>query len=334
MDEIRVSISTVTPVYRGARYLENLVKKLERIKFEWENNTSILNLQECIFVIDECVDNSLEVLQNLKEKNRDWIRIIELSRNFGQHPSTSAGILHTSSDWVFTLDEDCQHDPKFMINFLREVVPISADICYAKDKKGVHGSIIRDKLARFFKAGISLISGNANIKLFNSYRLIRGDIARAAAATCRRETYFDIALTWYTDRMVCTQIEMFDLRNHGKSKSGYSIWGLILHSKRLVLSSKLQFLRIGFLLGVFSFVLSCLLALIYLSTYYFSYGSFNEVRGWLSLFTVNLFFGGIMSLMLSLLLEGIFQVIGSLNGKPTFFIIDRSKDQKLLQILE
>ena len=79
-----------------------------------------------------------------------------------------------------------------------------------------------------------------NIQYFNSFRIIRGDLARASAAICRHETYYDIALSWFTKRCTNSVLPLVDNRNIGiVGASGYSFWGLVRHAKRMLMSSKL-----------------------------------------------------------------------------------------------
>jgi hypothetical protein len=40
----RIRISTVTPVYAGEAYLENLIRELVRIREEWKNSNMLLEL--------------------------------------------------------------------------------------------------------------------------------------------------------------------------------------------------------------------------------------------------------------------------------------------------
>jgi hypothetical protein len=53
------------------------------------------------------------------------------------------------------------------------------------------------------------------------------------------------------------------------------------------------------------------------------------VQGWTSLFLVSLFFGGLLALMLGIALEYISVILLHIQGKPTFFTIDRFSDQTL-----
>lgn len=126
----RISMSTVTPVYRGEKTLRDLVLALDEFKQKLESSDSPVRLVESIFVDDGSTDRSADVLATLKNEFA-WIQVITLSRNFGQHPATIAGILHTCGDWVATLDEDLQHHPRLLHELLREAVTTQSDLVYA-----------------------------------------------------------------------------------------------------------------------------------------------------------------------------------------------------------
>src|SRR5262245_59447182 len=98
----RVYLSTVTPVYRGERYLRELVGQLAAVKASFADEGLPIELIEAIFVDDGSTDGSAQMLAELKREH-SWITVISLAKNFGQHPATIAGILHTSGDWVVTL---------------------------------------------------------------------------------------------------------------------------------------------------------------------------------------------------------------------------------------
>lgn len=327
----QVSISTVTPVYNGAQYLPDLVKALSNLKDTLAEAGNDIALVESIFIIDEAIDNSDEVLSML-EKEYDWLHVITLSRNFGQHPATIAGILHTSGDWIVTLDEDLQHNPADIPTLLQTVVQYHSDICYAHATTGTHKSIIKDGLARLFKFVIGKLLNNPNAKHFNSFRLIRGSLARATAAICRHETYFDVALGWFTKRVVTANIKLVDVRNQTTGDSGYSLWGLIRHAKRMIMSSRIKLLRLSIPIGVVAFLISIFIsayalisALLKIST------TLN--KGWASTILVVLFLGGLSILLISIILESLSDIMLSINGKPTYFVVDRSKDDDLKKAL-
>lgn len=65
---------------------------------------------EVIFVDDGSSDSSYDKLIELADAD-SHVRVIKLSRNFGQTPAMSAGIDFASGDILITMDGDLQNDP-------------------------------------------------------------------------------------------------------------------------------------------------------------------------------------------------------------------------------
>ncbi len=327
-----VFLSTITPVYKGEAFLNDLVRELAAVRTSFENEGLPVRLIEAIFVDDGSVDDSFVVLTRL-QADYDWVKVIALSRNFGQHPATVAGILHSSGDWVATLDEDLQHHPKFLRQLLVGAVVQRQDVMYAAPEGGTHGSYFRDLSSRLFKAGVARLTGNPHVRKFNSFRMMRGSIARAAAAVSTRTTYLDVALCWFTNRVGALPLPLRDVRYIFQRSSGYKLGGLLRHARRLLLSSEIKLLRLGAGIGVLALVVSVVLSVLTLLVK-LEFPQMIGVPGWTSLFLAILFFGGLMCLLLGITLEYMATIFMHLMGRPTFFVIDRSKDRIILQFLK
>jgi len=327
-----VHVSVVVPVYRGASYLREVVNELEELRKEWMGSGSPLSLTEVIFVDDASVDESLDILLELKHE-RDWVRVLQLSRNFGQHPATVAGILHSCGDWVCTIDEDMQHPPRYLPALITKAVLKSSDVVYARPEEAVHESVFRDLSSRSFKTLISRVSGNPHTRLFNSFRVIRGTVARAAAAVSAAETYFDIALCWFTNRITSHPLPLKDGRHIKDRQSSYNLLSLLAHARRMFVSSGVKVLRpaalIGFmaLFGSIFFGVGALLCKLL-------FPQFVHAQGWTSLAILVVFFGGLSSFMLGVALEYMSVILLKTQGRPTFLVIDRSQDHPLKEWME
>jgi glycosyltransferase involved in cell wall biosynthesis len=319
-----LKISTVTPVYSGEEYLRSLVEALSAVREEWNREGYPFHLEESIFVDDNAVDGSATVLQALSTEH-PWIRVIANSRNFGQHPATIAGILHSAGDWIVTLDEDLQHDPRHAIRMLEFAVKHSLDIVYARPETPVHQSRFRDLGSAKIKQLLMLLTGNKGIRHFNSFRLIRGVVARSAASVCSHETYYDIALTWFTNRIDSLLLPMKDERFIKDGRSGYSVYRLLGHARRMIVSSQAKILRVGALVGFAVMGIDFVFGLWVLVQNLIQKEP-TVPRGWASLFLVVLFFGGLSISLLSVILEYLTGIVLHIQGKPTFFIIDRGSD--------
>lgn len=327
-----LTFSVVVPVYSGAEYLTDLVLQIKNLRSRWQHAGLDLLINEAIFVLDEPVDDSRELLEALAIKH-SWVRVVNLSRNFGQHSATVAGILYSSGDWVITLDEDLQHHPLEIEKLLRVANAEQADVVYATPEASVHGGGYRDKLSKTAKFMIARMSGNRFVRFFNSFRLIRGDIARAASSICAQYTYFDVALTWFTERIVTAKVEMSDDRYRTQKQSGYRFSTLIQHAKRLVLTSDFRILRLTTSAAILTFMTSIVYGAWVLYSRFFS-DQVIEVEGWTSLIIVILAFGSVSIFILGLIVEFLHMSMLQLQGKPSFFVVNRNSDSYLMQEVE
>lgn len=327
-----IKISTVTPVYSGEAYLEKLVLELVRVREKWNNSNIPFELIESIFVNDSAIDRSYEILRSF-QKRYEWIQVITLSRNYGQHPATVAGILHSCGDWVFTIDEDLQHDPKYFDLLLEYAVTHELDVVYAKPEGSVHQSALRDQSSRLYKRFMSKITANPHISSFNSYRLVRGAIARSSASVCSHETFFDIALCWFTDRLDSLSIPLKDQRFIETKRSGYNLRKLLSHARSLMISAPSKILRTGALIGILALVGSMFYGgLIFYNK--ITHPASIQVRGWTSTILSILFFGGLCAFLLGVVLEYITNILLHSHGKPPFFVVDRSSDALIRDYFE
>jgi glycosyltransferase involved in cell wall biosynthesis len=327
-----VSLSFVVPVYSGASYLPELVKQIHEAVAGMVARGVQVELREICLVDDAAIDNSSDLVDELA-LTHPKVRAIHLSRNFGQHPATIAGISVTTGDWVVTLDEDLQHRPAAVEQLLRHAISTGSDLVYATAEGAVHHSALRDWGSRGYKYFMQWISGNPAIRIFNSFRLIRGDIARAAARSCGHDTYFDIALSWFTQRVSGYTMPMRDDRYIATGKSGYRFSKLVSHARRMMMSSGAKSLRLSGLLGLAISVCSILAGLA-LTLVQLAHPGFVEVRGWVSTVVIVTFLSGVIMLMLGVVLEYLSMLVLSAHGKPLFFVIDRSKDAALLESFE
>ncbi len=107
-------VSVVIPVYQGEETLPGLIQELQTFTDEQQTpNGRSFRIEEVLLVWDRGPSNSDNVIRELAEKY-SFVRPIWLSRNFGQHAATLAGMTSSGGDWIVTMDEDGQQDPTFI----------------------------------------------------------------------------------------------------------------------------------------------------------------------------------------------------------------------------
>lgn len=129
-----------------------------------------------------------------------------LSRNFGQHAATLAGIAASGGEWVVTLDEDGQHDPEALGSLLDTAMDQQADVVYAKPTNEPPHGPVRNLASRGAKAVVERLTKGAQASDFNNYRLILGEVARSVAAYAGPGIYLDVAISWVARRAVTSPV--------------------------------------------------------------------------------------------------------------------------------
>ena len=211
-----------------------------------------------------------------------------------------------------------------------KAVSSGADVVYGRPSGAVHEARTRDWASSGFKRMMAILTGNANVVHFNSFRLLRGSLARAASSACGHETYFDVALSWFTNRVQFVLLELKDQRFISSGSTGYSFSRLLSHARRMLMTSRIKAISLLGFIGVLIAALSAIGGTAVLLQKIIVPSSI-AVRGWPSLILANLFFGGFITFMIALILEYISILVLSAHGKPLFFVVDRSPDKTLLE---
>ncbi|MEM1371651.1 MAG: glycosyltransferase family 2 protein, partial [Pseudomonadota bacterium] len=323
-----INLSLVVPVYSGEAYLTKLTEAVETLRLSWQSAEAPVALCELILVDDAAIDGSADLIDRLASQH-PWIVALHLSRNYGQHGATVAGILHSSGDWVVTLDEDMQHPPERIPELLAHATSQGFDVVYALPASAdIHGTAWRDASSRGFKRLMEWLTGISTLRLVNSFRLIRGPIARATASVSSHNTYFDIALSWFTQRVGAAKMQLRDERFINQGKSGYNLRRLVSHAHKMLFSSQLRFLSLGIWTGILLFTVSFLAGLVFFVVRLVT-PELIGIQGWTSLFLAICMSAGLLAVMVGLCLQYLSTLVLKAHGRPAFFTVDRSRDAAL-----
>jgi polyisoprenyl-phosphate glycosyltransferase len=314
------TISVVVPVYQGERTLETLVAEVAPLTVVRETpDGHRFQVTEVLLVHDGARDRSADVMEAIAE-HAPFVRPIWLSRNFGQHPATLAGMASTASEWVVTLDEDGQQDPADIGRLLDAALAKGAALVYARPVNPPPHGWLRNWGSAMAKWVFVRVLGNEGLGRFNSFRLIRGEIARGVAAYCGPNVYLDIALSWVVGRADHCPVTL--RRERGRS-SGYTPRLLLHHFWQLVLTSGTRPLRIIALVGLFSIVLAAGVSALVL---WQRLQHRIPVQGWTSMIIALCFIAGLILVSLGVIAEYLGFAVSMAMGKPPYLILARRPD--------
>ncbi|MEO6145372.1 MAG: glycosyltransferase [Dermatophilaceae bacterium] len=316
-------VSIVIPVYQGEHTLAALVKEIALLAGPTSTpDGHEFQVVELLLVNDHGPDRSDAVIRELAAAH-DFVRPVWLSRNFGQHPATLAGMASSSGDWIVTMDEDGQHDPADIGAFLDVALKENSQLVYADPVNRPPHHMARNISSRLVKWVFSTFLTGSNEGTFQSYRMILGEIGRSVAAYAGSGVYLDVAMGWVAGPPASCPVR---LRGEGDRHSGYSTRRLLSHFWRLALSSGTHALRMVSALGVLFAVggIGYAIALVVIRLI-----SDQTPDGWTSTMVLVLVSTGAILFSLGVIAEYVGVAVNMAMGKPLYLIVGDSKDGPL-----
>lgn len=316
---MRQNISVVIPIFQGEFTIEALISEIA-IFFQPTNTPNGREMIVCeVFLVHDCGFDRSDIVISQLAQFYPQIKVIWLTRNFGQHAATIAGISFATGDWIITIDEDGQHNPSDIPLLLDHAMEEDLQLVYAQPlNKAPHG-FIRNFTSRLSKRIIRLLINNYFVEYIHSYRLIRGDVAQSLAKLCGRGVFLDVALLWIAGRIGKYPLNM---RTEGDRISSYTYGRLLSHFWSMLLTSGTRPLRLITILGFLSLVIAFFIGL------YVLFGKITgkvDLQGWTSIVIVICFFSGCILISLGMIAEYLAVSIGASMGKPLFVIDSRKK---------
>ena len=310
-----VRLSVVIPVYQGEETLPELMAEIAPLTSEQRTpDGRRFKVDEVLLVWDRGPGNSDQILRQLAEQY-SFVRPLWLSRNFGQHAATLAGMTSSGGDWIVTMDEDGQQDPSFIPQLLDAAYDQSAQLVYGTPSNPPPHSTIRNLASKTAKRIFASTLADGGFAEFNSYRLVMGEIGRSVAAYTGTGVYLDVALSWVVADAITYPVVA---RREGREASNYTYRRLFGHFGRLIVSSGTRPLFFVSWLGVFFVLMGAAVSIWVL--YQRLVGEI-VIAGWASTFIALMLIGGAMLLSLGIIAQYIGAATNMSLGKPLYIVV-------------
>ena len=300
--------SVVVPVYNSEHTLQELYTRLEKVFRE-----TIKEEFELILVDDGSKDRSFAVMQELREKD-SRVKIIQMARNFGQHPALLCGFAHTKGEFIVTMDDDLQHQPEElpkMINVMKERDDVDVIIASYEGRK--HNLIRKLGTKLSVWATSKMLGKDPNLQI-TSYRLIRRFLVEAMLKTNTYLPQIGNLLVLSSNRIINVPVQ-HAARAYGKS--GYSFRRLVKDLIYDITAHTAFPLLMVRNIGIASFLVSFLLGIYYLVRYFLCGIS---VEGWTSLMMVMLAFFGLILLSIGIMGIYLMNILNEAKKMPHYVV--------------
>ncbi len=283
-----LDLSVVLPFRNEA---ENLPELLDRLRVTLEQEQL---RYELIFVDDGSGDGSVGYLEE-QARSDPRIKVLVLSRNYGQHVAISAGVDAARGRMVSWMDTDLQERPEDLPRFIAKLRE-GFDIVYGSRhcrrqhwlRSWISGLAMR-LLNRI--SGIQITPNQAAIRVF------RATVAESLRRCPERQRYLGYLIPWYGFRSAELPIEIDPRR---KGESNYSFFKLIRHFLTGLTSFSIAPLHLSAVFACLC-IMGCFVGAGWVVYRYFAYGF--VVTGWASLILVMLLLHSIQFGVLAILGE-------------------------------
>lgn len=316
--DLRVSV--VIPVYAGQETLPSLMSELEAYTSPTTTTQGhTFAIEEVLLVWDRGPRGSDQTIRDLAKKY-PWVKPIWLSRNFGQHAATLAGMTSSGGDWIVTMDEDGQQDPAYIADMIDSAYTNKAQLVYATPRNPPPHSKVRNLGSKFAKKLFAGALADGDFAEFNSYRLVLGEIGRSVAAYTGTGVYLDVALSWVVADVTTCPVTA---REEGRPAGNYNYRSLAGHFSRLIVSSGTKPLFFVSWLGVLFVGIGAIASLWVI---FQSISGEVIIAGWASTFIGLMLIGGAIMFSLGIVAQYVGAATNMSLGKPLYVVVRDPRD--------
>jgi undecaprenyl-phosphate 4-deoxy-4-formamido-L-arabinose transferase len=301
-----IRISVVIPCFQSEATLSEVVfgivesiGNMDRLKYE------------ILLVLDGPTDRTPEIAAKL-ENEIDECRVIELSRNFGQHPAIFAGIESSNYEIIITMDDDGQHLPSELPTLIK-ALSSEIDLVYGLPNQEEHG-LMRSFASRFFKTLLFRILGIKNARDISAFRIFRKSLLRDIELKKISSGTVDVVLHWSTTRIRTVNTNM---KHRSEGKSNYTLKSLMKFAMQMIVGYSVRPLKFALFIGLVGFLFSAALAI-----YFFVQYIQGEVKvaGFSTITILITTLSSIQLVTLGILGEYIANIHQKSIGKPMYYI--------------
>lgn len=307
-------VTILVPAYNEQEVLNMLYERLKKIMDENSNYDF-----EILFVNDGSKDNSLKIMQELRQKDKR-VCYLNLSRNFGKETGMIAGLDYSKGDAVIIIDADLQDPPELipeMIKYWEE----GYDDVYAKRRSRKGETWLKKFTSTMYYKVLQAFTKIQIQKDTGDFRLLDRRCVEALKSMRESQRYTKGLFSWigYNKKEILYDR---DPRAAGQTKWNYKkLVDLSIDGITSFTTSPLRWSAIlGIVVSIIGFIY-----MLYIIIKTLVYGV--EVPGYASTMVIILFLGGVQLIFLGVIGEYLGRAFYETKGRPLYFI-ERYNEEK------
>ena len=315
---IKKCFSIVVTIYNNEMNIPITIPHYLNASKEFEKKYTV----EFIFVNDGSTDNSYHLLEKFQKKYPNKIKIINLTRNFGQENASMAGICYAKGEVVGYITSDMQDPIELFAEMLTQWENGSQLVIASRAKREEKGvNIFFSKLIHYF---VNKTIDKNFPKGGYDFFLMDRIVANKLIEINERNGNSAILLLWFGYKHTYVSYTRKE-REVGKSS-----WTLFKKIKLIIdtfVTNSYLPLRIISIIGILSSGISFLYGA-YLIVSWFTYDGSSGARGWTTIVVLIAFFSGLILLSLGTIGEYLWRIFDYAKQRPQYIIDEVIDDTK------
>jgi dolichol-phosphate mannosyltransferase len=307
-----IKYSFVVPIYNDAYLAEEFCQEYSKVFQQYLGVANVAQQVELIFVNDGSRDDSAETLAQLPA-HFPFVRVINLSRNFGQHIALSCGYRHARGSCVGMLNVDMQEHPDQIPLLLRHLESEDNDIVFGVRRRRV-GSTADNLTSRMFAVVLNKLTGYDVPLNTATLRVMNRRFVDAYNSLCESSRYLPGLESWLGFKRGYVEVTHQERR---RGKSSYDFTRRLRMAAEAIISFSDLPLKITVVFGFAVVAVSFLLALALTIQKLF----FVDVQlGYTSTVCVIVFLGGVQLSVIGLASLYIGRILREVQHRPLYVI--------------
>ncbi|WP_248926690.1 glycosyltransferase family 2 protein [Paenibacillus hamazuiensis] len=304
-----IRYSVIVPMYNEEEVIEATYSRLSEVMETLDER------YELIFVNDGSRDRTRQVVLDLC-RNDPRVRLLSFSRNFGHQIAISAGMDHAQGQAVIVIDADLQDPPEVIPEMIR-LWKTGYDVVYGQRIKRNGETLFKKwSAALFYRLFRSLTSFEIPVDT-GDFRLIDRKVCDTLKGLKEKNRYVRGLVSWIGFRQTAVRY-VREQRWAGETK--YPLRKMLRFASDAIVSFSFKPLRLASYLG---FTLSGLSFLYLMVVLWQKLFTDTTIVGWASLIALNLFFNGIMLMILGIIGEYIGRIYDESKGRPLYVLQEK-----------
>jgi len=301
-----MQLSIVTTLYNSAAFVREFYERITRAALRQTGD------YELIFVDDGSPDNAAALVRAMMAHDPRVV-LVELSRNFGHHYASLAGVMAARGDRVFYLDVDLEDQPEWLDSFVLEIDQHQCDIVYAAREQRA-GHWFRRWSGSLFYRLFNLFSDVKIVPNICSACLMRRAFVEAMRLMQEKNLFLIGAMTWmgFHSRVITVR------RPVRATPSNYTLWRSLRLAANAVTSFSAYPLHLIFMLGLaLSVCFGGMGAYMLLKKILFPHRVFF---GYASIIVSIWFLGGVLILFIGIIGIYLAKIFTEVKARPQYVI--------------